>query len=101
MTYLDRIGAEIRQLVPPDLLPPGDLDALFRLYAVLALAKGDKVSAADVHNAWTAWMQDRRPEHTAIKRFDELDRATQALDEPFAQAIRTVAGHLKDLCRAT
>ena len=97
MTYLDRIAAEIRLLLKPDLLPREDLDALFRLYAVLALAKGADVSAVDVHNAWTAWMQDRWPEHPAIKPFDELDPATQALDEPFAQAIRTIGRRLNGL----
>lgn len=94
MTYLDRIADDIRVLVAPDLLPAEGLDALFRLYAVLALAKGRGVSASDVHNAWTAWMQDHRADHPALKPFAELDKETQALDEPFAEAIRTVAGRL-------
>ncbi len=93
-------AAEIaRQLVdrqvPADLLPGGDTRALFRLYAVLALAKGRAVEAADADNAWAAWMQERDPDHRSLKPFEELDPETQASDEPFAEAIRAVAARLE------
>ena len=94
MTYLDEIAAEIERRVPPDLLPDENTWPLFRLYALLALAKGVAVNAADVHNAWVVWMQDRDPNHRAMRPFAELDADTQASDEPFAQAIRAVAERL-------
>lgn len=94
MTYLDELATEIERRVPADLLPHGDTRSLFRLYALLALAKGRSVDAADVHNAWTAWMQERDPRHRSIKPFEELDPETQASDEPFVEAIRAVAERL-------
>jgi hypothetical protein len=94
MTYLDSLATKVEQQIPRDLLPDGNTRSLFRLYAVLALAKGTAVEAADVHNAWAAWMQERDPDHRSIKPFDELDAAAQASDEPFVQAIRAVAEHL-------
>ncbi len=75
----------------PELLPEGDTTALFRLYAVLALAKGQRVAAQDVHNAWVAWMSERDPDHRSIRPFSELDEATRHSDAPFLIAIRDVA----------
>ena len=94
MTYLDEIAARIRDQVPRDLHPDGDVDSLFRLYALLTLAKGTDVSAADVHNAWAVWMQERRPDHPSIRPFGDLDGTIQSEDEPYADAIRKVASAL-------
>jgi hypothetical protein len=91
MSYLDELGAEIQQEVPEALLPSHDTTLLFRLYALLLLAKGQAVTAPDVHNAWTVWMQEIEPDHCAIIPFEELDPVAQASDEPFASAIRSVA----------
>ena len=91
MTYLDRIGEAIRRHIPDDLLPDGDTDQLFRLYAVLTLAKGTDVTAADVHNAWSAWMQTRNPEHESLRPFEELDWQRKVADEPYVEAIRAVS----------
>ncbi|HEY1345702.1 MAG TPA: hypothetical protein VGF54_11985 [Streptosporangiaceae bacterium] len=91
MTYLDKLAAEIQRSISPDLLPQGNTRLLFRLYAVLALAKGRAVSAADVHNVWAAWVLEQDPAHPSVKPFEQLDVETQASDEPFAQAIRRVA----------
>ena len=74
MTYLDLIAQSIRGHVPDDILPDGDTDLLFRLYAVLMLAKGAEVTTADVHNAWAVWMQASDPEHEALRPFGDLDR---------------------------
>ena len=95
MTYLDDLATEIGRHVPEDALPNGDTRSLFRLYALLALAKGSNVSAADVHNAWAAWMQEREPNHRSIKPYEDLDERTQASDDPYVEAIRTVASQLK------
>ncbi len=94
MTYLDNLAAEIERQIPPDLLPTGDSELLFRLYALLLLAKGTAVTARDVHNAWAAWMQEHDPGHRSIKPFDQLDAVTQTSDEPFAEAIRHVADRI-------
>lgn len=91
MTYLDDLASEIERRVAPELVPDEDTRSLFRLYAVLAMAKGQAVDPADVHNAWASWMQDRDPDHRSIKPFDELDAHTQAYDEPFVIAIRAAA----------
>lgn len=91
MTYLDDLAGEIERRVPADLLPDEDTGSLFRLYALLALSKGTAVDAADVHNAWAAWMQERDPDHRSLRPFEQLDPETQASDEPFVEAIRAVA----------
>lgn len=90
MSYLDELAMRIRDEVPEQQRGEDALD-LFRLYAVLALAKGESVDASDVHNAWAAWMQQREPDHDALRPFDELDEKTRKADSPFVLAIRAVA----------
>jgi hypothetical protein len=95
MTYLDDLASEIQQHVPADLVPDADTALLFRLYAMLARVKGERVTAADVHDAWSVWMAERDPRHRSLKPFGELDKATQASDEPYVEAIRTAAAQLR------
>lgn len=95
MTYLDELASEIQRHVPARLLPDGNTRPLFHLYALLTLTKGRSVSAEDVHNAWAVWMLEQDPNHHSIKPFEELDFATQASDEPYVRAIRSVAEHLE------
>jgi hypothetical protein len=94
VSYLDDIAATIRDHVAPGSYPEEGSDALFRLYAVLALAKGEAVTRGDVHDAWSAWMQERDPCHRSLKPFHELDAETQAADEEFVAAIRSAARDL-------
>jgi hypothetical protein len=90
-TYIERIAQRIRDEVPEHLVPDGEVDSLFLIYAVLALAKGPSVTARDVHNAWAAWMATTHPSHMAIRPFDDLPDETQSEDEPFVIAIRAAA----------
>ena len=95
MNYIDDIAERIKREVPPNLLPEEDTDLLFRMYAVLALVLGKKVEAANVHDAWSAWMSQSDPGHDSIQPFDELPEDVQAQDQPFAEAIRKVASGLR------
>jgi hypothetical protein len=92
--YVDEIGRRIKAVVATDDLPDGDSDLLFRIYAVLLLAKGSDVTSEDVHNAWVAWMTGKDKDHEALVRFSDLPADTRAEDTPFAKAIRTVAREL-------
>jgi hypothetical protein len=91
MTYLDQIAHAIRQAAQPDALPDDVTTDLFRLYAVLLLAKDSEVTHEDVHNAWVAWMLSKGEHHPSLVPFEELDAQTQAEDSPFMGAIREVA----------
>jgi hypothetical protein len=95
VNYLDQIAAEIRQIADPDAVSPDDYRPLYRLYAVLLLAKGQAVTAEDVHNAWVAWASDQKPASQHLKPFSELSLGIQRKDEAYAEAIRAVAARLK------
>jgi hypothetical protein len=83
--YVDRIVIQLaEQLDDCD-------DDLLRLYALLALTLGDLVTEKDVHDAWCVWKTVSKPDHPALIPFDELSVEAQALDTPYADAIRTVA----------
>jgi hypothetical protein len=96
VTYLDDLASQIKGEVPADMLPQRDTKLLFRLYALLLLAKGTAVTAFDVHNAWAVWMQETDPGHPALRPFEELDPAARASDEPFVAAIKSVADRVAD-----
>lgn len=91
MTYLDALADEIRGAVAADALPDEDTSSLFRVYAVLLLAKGEEVTREDVHNAWVAWMLDKGRTHESLVPLAELSAETQAEDSPFVVAIRVIA----------
>jgi hypothetical protein len=91
LSYVDELAEAIRHEVPPDLLPSGDSAALFRMYAVLAMAKGDRVVLEDVHDAWVAWMSHEDPKHQSLKPLQELPAEVQRSDQPYLDVIRTVA----------
>lgn len=91
MTYLEEVAQEIRDSVPGGVLPGEDTTALFLVYAVLLLAKGEHVSAEDVHNAWVGWMVGQGRPHESTVPAADLTPETLAKDLPFVTAIRTVA----------
>nr|WP_210742452.1 hypothetical protein [Mycolicibacterium septicum] len=91
MNYLDVVGKRIRDRVPRSEIPnERDTDLLFRIYAVLLLAKGLQVTTEDVHNAWVAWMSEIDPTHASLIPFGDLDASTAADDEPYVVAIKSV-----------
>jgi hypothetical protein len=91
LSYVDEVAEAIRAHVATGSLPSADTAPLFRLYAVLALTKGEAVTLEDVHDAWAAWMTGRDPEHASLKPFDELSSDVQDADAPYRDAIHAVA----------
>lgn len=85
--YIDEIARKIRSAVPASSLPD-DTEALFRIYAVLLLARGSDVSSQDVHNAWVAWMVTKDPGHEALVPYATLSDEVQRQDDPYVTAIR-------------
>ena len=86
--YIQQMAEAIRLQVSPDKLPDENSRLLFRVYAVLAIAKGLSVSEEDVHAAWVAWMTGIDPAHEALVPFEELDHDTRTSDRPYVEAIR-------------
>ncbi|MFC8453696.1 hypothetical protein [Kitasatospora sp. NPDC057223] len=91
MTYLDEPADLIRSCLPADAKPPAGSAPLFRLYAVLLRAKGERVTDEDVHDAWSAWMQTVDDTHEALVPFGDLPPKVRAYDTPYAEAIRRAA----------
>ncbi len=91
MSYLDADAQLIRSCLPAGIGTPEDSDDLFILYAVLMRAKGEGTQAADVHDAWSAWMSRSEPEHESIRPYDQLAPSVQEEDAPFLNAIHRAA----------
>ena len=94
MNYLDKIAAEIQRTADPDAVPPDEDLPLYRLYAVLLLAKGQEVTTEDVHNAWAAWASDHDPENRNLLPFKELSLRVQRKDQAYVEVIHEVAERL-------
>lgn len=80
--YIDRLAAGIGADVP------GCPQELLRLYALLALTVGERVTLENVHDAWATWRCATRPDHPSLVPFGELSPEVQELDRPYAEAIR-------------
>ena len=93
-SYLDQIAAEIRRNADPDAALSDEDLPLYRIYAVLLLAKGRDVTAEDVHNAWAAWASEHEPESRHLLPFKELSLRVQRKDQLYVDAIHQVAERL-------
>jgi hypothetical protein len=91
MTYIEAVADEIYRRLPTGSPTPDRERGLYLIYAVLALAVGEQVTRADVHNAWAAWMALEGRTHPSVRPFSDLSAADQERDEPFRKAIREVA----------
>lgn len=80
-------------------------EKLVRLYALLALVKGEDVTLEDVHDAWAMDMnfKEKNPpycyghDHHSLVPFDQLSKETQERDHEYVDAIKDVARILKDM----
>jgi hypothetical protein len=88
---ITEIAGEIRDSVEPGSAPdhPESL-RLFRLYALLALVKGEATTREDVHNAWIVWMVEVDDDHDALVPYDDLSEEQRDQDQPFVKAILAV-----------
>ena len=93
--YIERLARQIRDEVDPNKLPDAETASLFRLYAVLALAKGVAVTREDVHDAWSAWMSGTDPDHESLKPYHDLTADVQMQDQPYVEAIHAVASRFR------
>lgn len=91
LTYTDTLAAGIMAHTEGEADPDSEWFPLFRIYAVLCLAKGEEVNAEDVHDAWSAWASQYRPGHKSNIPFGDLDEEVKRLDEPYVEAIRWFA----------
>lgn len=92
--YLDKIAERIYWLCEPNEMYINDRE-LYRIYAVLCLAKGTEVTIEDVHHAWAAWTAGLRPQHKSLVPFNELTKEVQELDRKYMEAIHVVAKNLQ------
>lgn len=91
-SYVRQIANAIRATVQDD--ADGD-DLLYLVYAVLALAKGEQVTPSDIHDAWAAVAEHRGAAGPDLVPFSELPAHVRGRDEPYAAAVRAVAGNLR------
>lgn len=92
MNYIDTLADRIWRLAEPEAarMTDGDLP-LYRLYAVLARAKGAATTPEDVHDAWSAWQAGRTANHRSLVPFSDLEPHVRRMDDPYVAAIHAAA----------
>lgn len=93
MDYITRKAHEIYSLAHNGGTPDAEHIALYRIYAVLCLAKGEATTNEDVHDAWSAWTAATFPEHRSLKPYKALSPETQAYDTAYARAIHLASAN--------
>lgn len=89
--YLDKIAIDISKSADSDAIMSDEDLPLYRIYAVLLLAKGQDVTAEDVHNAWAAWACVYEPDSQNIIPFKELSHRVQQKDKLYVDTIHKVS----------
>lgn len=95
-SYFDTVTARLDELIP------GNDPALIRFYALLVLTESVNTGREEVHDAWSAWkagdgwgygpVKDADAmTHPSLVPFEDLPEEVAALDDPYVEAIRTVA----------
>ena len=90
-SYLDEIAAELRLITDAGAAKSDKDLLLYRVYAVLLLAKGEDVVAEDVHNAWAVWACENEPDSKDLIPFRALSPSVQSKDRLYVEAIHQVA----------
>lgn len=89
-SYIDRVAWMVYR-ASGGVDPTAVETPLYRMYALLVLAKGVETTRRDVHDAWSAWQAGINQAHRNLVPFDELHPAVQALDQSYVDAIHRVA----------
>jgi hypothetical protein len=85
MNYVQKIKNALQEFHP-------NMDSeMLDVYALLVLVRGEDTSLKDVHDAWSVWKNNIRPDHKSLIPFEELTLEVQNLDEKYAKSIRIVA----------
>ncbi len=91
LPYIDALAQKIWAETEGAGVPDRQSYPLYRMYAVLALVRGEETSNENVHDAWSAWQAGIRPNHPSLVPFDQLAPKIQDLDTLYRDAIRRVA----------
>ena len=90
INYVDQIVAALAER-----LDDCEID-LLRQYALLVLVTGEHTTEQDAHDAWATWRTATNPRHRLLVPFRHLTAEAQALNTPYADAIRAVATRLRE-----
>ncbi|MER6605851.1 hypothetical protein ABT282_08020 [Streptomyces sp. NPDC000927] len=92
MSYIDSTEKILAEELEAAGWPAPEQDpGLLKLYTLLTLTKGKKVTLEDVHDAWSVWRRDAQPGHRSIVPFGDLSPDVQAMDQMYRDAIAKAA----------
>lgn len=60
---------------------------LLDLYTLIVFLKGKTATLEDIHDAWSIWRNNTKPDHKSLIPFDELSPEIQELDREYMLAI--------------
>ena len=66
-------------------------EGLLETYGLLVLTVGVNCTQENIHDAWSIWQNKTQVEHHSLKKFSQLSKEIQELDEPYRVAVIEVA----------
>lgn len=85
MNYVSKVVDRLNEEIP------GNDPELINLYSLLVMTRGAYTTLEDVHDAWSVWRNNTKPDHKSLIPFDHLTEEVQELDRVYVHAIRKVA----------
>lgn len=62
---------------------------LLNLYTLLVFTKAGKATLEDIHDAWSIWRNETKPDHKSLIPFSELTQEVQEMDREYTEAINS------------
>lgn len=93
MWISDRIeGMNYIQKVQDILAKKMDVEKdLLDLYTLIVFLKGERATMQDIHDAWSIWRNNTKPDHKSLIPFYKLEREIRELDREYTDAIQETA----------
>lgn len=90
MNYIQKIKDILSKKIDVD-------NDLLDLYTPIVLIRGDNAILEDIHDAWSIWRNNTKPDHKSLIPFYELSGDIQELDREYMNAIHETAKEFRNL----
>ena len=84
MNYIQKIKDNLSKKIDVE-------NDLLDLYTLIVFLKGEKATLEDIHNAWSIWRNNTKPDHKSLIPFKGLSDEIQELDREYTSAIQETA----------
>ena len=82
MNYIQKAKEELSKKIDVE-------NELLNLYTLLVFSKAGEATLEDIHDAWSIWRNETKPDHKSLVPFSELTLEVQEMDREYTEAINS------------